>query len=99
MSLYLASYDIAEQDRDEYKALWAYFDTVGAVKVLFSQYAVPFSGTALELATKIQPHLKKPDRLLVCELFNSPTTSAWINLRVTDDVFKALLAKHARTLK
>jgi hypothetical protein len=99
MSLYLASYDIAEQDRDEYQALWAYFDSLGSIKVLFSQYAVPFSGTALELATKVQPHLKKPDRLLVCELFNGPTASAWINLRVTDDAFRALLTKHARTLK
>ena len=73
MPLYLASYDITEKDRDEYQELWDYFDSLGGVKILYSQYAVPFAGRALELAEKIRRyHLKSGDRLLVCELFDGP---------------------------
>ncbi len=97
--LYLASYDIAEQDADEYQKLWDYFDSIGSAKLLYSQYAVPFTGTALELATKIQAYLKKADRLLVCELFNSTPTAACTNLKITTAVFGEMLVKHARTLK
>lgn len=96
--LYLASYDIAEQDADEYQELWDYFDSLGSAKLLYSQYAVPFGGTALELATKIQAHLKKADRLLVCELFNTVSTCAWVNLKITNAAFTELLKKHARVL-
>jgi hypothetical protein len=97
--LYLASYDIAEQDADEYQQLWDYSDSLGSAKLLYSQYAVPFTGTALELATKIQAHLKKADRLLVCEIFNSNTATSWINLKITTAAFGAMLVKYARTLK
>ena len=33
--LYLASYDIAEQDADEYQGLWDYFDSLGSAKLLY----------------------------------------------------------------
>jgi hypothetical protein len=99
MTLYLASYDIVEKDRDEYQELWAYFDELGSVKILYSEYAVPFSGTALELTEKITKHLRKDDRLLVCELFNGKGgTLAWKNLRISDDAFRKLLTSHARSI-
>jgi hypothetical protein len=98
MALYLASYDVAEKNHDEYQELWDYLDSLGSVKILYSEYAVPFSGTALELANEINPHLKKGDRLLVCELFDG-TQSAWVSLKVTSAVFSKLLTDYARTLK
>lgn len=99
MPLYLASYDVDEKDKDEYQELWAYFDELGSVKILYSEYAVPFSGTALELTNKINKHLKKDDRLLVCELFDGTGgTVAWKNLRISNDAFRKLLTGHARTI-
>jgi hypothetical protein len=97
MPLYLASYDIEEQHRDEYQELWDYFDTLGAVKVLYSEYAVPFNGKAIDLANKINAHLRSGDRLLVCELFNGDTC-AWVNLKITTEEFRKLLTRYARTL-
>jgi hypothetical protein len=99
MALYLASYDIPEKDRDEYQELWDYFDSLKAVKILYSEYAVPFAGRALELATAICKHLKPDDRLLVCELFNGGDTCAWLNLRISDAAYQKLLTDFARTLK
>jgi len=99
MALYLASYDIPEKDRDEYQKLWDYFDSLGASKILFSEYAVPFDGTALDLANKINAHLRSGDRLFVCELFNGEGTCAWVNLKISDTAFQTLLTDSARTLK
>jgi hypothetical protein len=100
MALYLASYDIAEKDRDEYQELWDYFDSIGAVKILYSEYAVPFTGKAIDLANKISTHLKSADRLLICELFDGDNgTCAWMNLRISSDAFRKLLTGFARTLK
>lgn len=99
MPLYLASYDIEEQHRDEYQELWDYFDSLGAVKLLYSEYAVPFNGKALDLANRITGHLRAGDRLLVCELFDgSGGTCAWRTLLISDDDFRKLLTRFARTL-
>lgn len=99
MALYLASYDIPEKDRDEYQELRDYFDSLGAIKILFSEYAVPFAGKAIDLANKISKHLRPADRLLACELFNGDNgTCAWNSLRINSDDFRKLLTSHARTL-
>ena len=99
MALYLASYDIPEKDRDEYQELWDYFDSLGAVKILFSEYAVPFEGKAIDLTNKLLTHLRPADRLLVCELFDGTGgTVAWKNLRISDEAFRKLLTSHARTI-
>jgi hypothetical protein len=97
MALYLASYDIREQHQDEYQELWNYFDRLRAVKILYSEYAVPFNGPAIGLANEINTHLKPKDSLLVCELFNGNTCS-WVNLKISDDAFRNLLTRYARTL-
>jgi CRISPR-associated endonuclease Cas2 len=97
MPLYLVSYDIPEKDRDEYQELWDYLDTLGAVRILFSEYAVPFDGTNADLADKILKHLRTNDRLLVCELFTGDTGCAWHNVKISDAAFDSLLAS-ARTL-
>jgi hypothetical protein len=99
MPLYLVSYDIPVKNEAEYQELWHYLDELGSVKILYSEYAVPFDGTALKLADKInKEHLKPGDRLLVCELFNGQV-SAWVNLRIKDDVFIKLLTDFARPIQ
>jgi hypothetical protein len=100
MPLYLVSYDIKEENRDEYQELWDYLDALGGVRILFSEYAVPFNdGGAFDLATKINKHLKTGDRLLVCELFDGESqTRAWVRLRIGDDAFQEMLTNYARTL-
>ena len=99
MALYLVSYDIQEQHRDEYQELWDYLDTLGGVRILLSEYAVPFNDGAFDLATKINKHLKTGDRLLVCELFDGESpTRAWVRLKISDDAFQKMLTDYARTL-
>ena len=98
MALYLASYDIKEEDRDEYQELWDYFDQLGAARILYSEYAVPFKGRAFELTKAICKHLRPADRLLVCEFFDGGDTCAWLNLKIGDTAFQKLLKDYARTL-
>jgi hypothetical protein len=99
MALYLVSYDIPKQNEGEYQELWDYLKGLGGVKILYSEYAVPFQDGTLALADKINKnHLKKGDRLLVCELFNGEPT-AWVNLKISDAAFQKLLTDYARTLK
>jgi hypothetical protein len=100
MALYVASYAIAEIDRDEYQELWAYLDSLGAVRILYSEYAVPFTGTAIDLGNTISSHLRSSDRLFICELFNGDNgTLAWMDLRISSDNFRKLLTDFARSLK
>ncbi len=99
MALYLVSYDIPGKNEDEYQELWDYLGSLGGVKILYSEYAVPFTGGAFALADKINKnHLKSGDRLLVCELFNGGGACAWLNLKISDAAFEKLLTDFARTL-
>ncbi|HVO62215.1 MAG TPA: hypothetical protein VMT53_14860 [Terriglobales bacterium] len=97
MALYLISYDIAERNREEYQELWDYLDSLGSQRILYSQYAVPFNGKAIDLANRIQPHVRTGDRLFVSELFDGGTC-AWINLRISTEAFRKLLTDYARRL-
>jgi hypothetical protein len=100
MALYLVSYDIPVKNEGEYQELWDYLEELGGIKILYSEYAVPFSDKAIDLANKINKHLKKGDRLLVCELFDGTGgTLAWVNLKISDEDFQKLLKKHARNIK
>jgi hypothetical protein len=100
MPLYLVSYDVAEKHAGEYQALWDYLGSLGSLKVLYSEYAVPFQKTALELANAVNVHLKKGDHLMVSELFKNgnPVTIACSELLVDVKVFWEFLNKHARAL-
>jgi hypothetical protein len=80
-ALYLVSYDIQERNHDEYQELWDCLENLGGVKILYSEYVVPFDTTALDLANAVNKHLLPKDRLLVCELFNGGT-GAWTSLLV-----------------
>jgi hypothetical protein len=99
MALYFVSYDIPEVNEDEYQELWNVFGSLGSVKILFSEYAVPFNGSVLELTNKLTSHLRPGDRLHVCELFDGSGDSlAWLNLKISTDDFRKLLTSFARTL-
>jgi hypothetical protein len=87
MALYLISYDIAEKDAFEYKALWDKLKALGATKILYSEWAV--SGeSAAEIYNEICGLVQGKDRLLVQELTRD---AVWDKLLVSDEVFKKLL--------
>jgi hypothetical protein len=98
MALYLLSYDITEKNHD-YQSLWDFLDALQAVRILYSEWAVPWknNSSALELTNAALAHVEKGDGIFVCELFNNNPTCAWRTLRITDDAFRNLLAKYART--
>ena len=100
MSLFPASYDVEEKHRDEYQELWNYFSNFNAVRILYSEFAVPFSGQAIDLANEITAHLRSGDRLLVCELLfdGRGSTSAWRKLMIGNEDFGKLLSTYARRL-
>lgn len=98
MALYLISYDITEKNHD-YQSLWDFLDELGARRILYSEWAVPWSNdsSAIELTNAALAHLMRGDGLLVCELFDNQPTSAWRTLRISSDDFRALLREYART--
>jgi hypothetical protein len=93
MALYLVSYDIAEKNND-YEPLWGELRKLNAVRILYSEWATPYGGTAFQLADLLRAHVMRGDRILACELFNGPTV-AWSNLEISDEQFRTLLAKYA----
>ena len=93
MALYLISYDIKSYDKDEYKALWAKLDDLGAVKILFSEWVlVDEVAQAIPIYNEIAPCTVASDRLLVQELTRD---ARWDKLLIGDAEFRKLLA-HAR---
>lgn len=97
MALYLVSYDIAERNND-YEPLWAELRGLKAVRILYSEWATPFGGTALALVNLLSRHTMKGDRILACELFNTASPLAWNNLEISTKDFQSLLTNFARTL-
>jgi CRISPR-associated endonuclease Cas2 len=93
MALYLVSYDIKSYDKDEYPKLWQTLETLGAVKILFSEWViVENEGKATALYNQIAPCTIKSDRLLVQEITRD---AYWDKLLISDDEFDMLL-KNAR---
>jgi hypothetical protein len=58
MSLSLVSYDIAEKNHD-YGPLWDDLKTLGAVRILYSEWATPCYGKALQLVDQLERHPMK----------------------------------------
>jgi hypothetical protein len=98
MALYLISYDVTEKNHD-YQSLWDFLDSLGAQRILYSEWAVPWNNdsTALELTNAALKHMMTGDGIFVCELFDNQPTCAWRTLRITSDSFCELLTKWART--
>jgi CRISPR/Cas system-associated endoribonuclease Cas2 len=91
MALYLVSYDINEKDAFEYDALWAKLKELGAVRILYSEWAIvtASAGQASSLYGAIAPTTQKKDRLLVQEITDD---ARWDQLLIADDKFQGLLA-------
>jgi hypothetical protein len=96
MALYLLSYDITEKNHD-YQSLWSWLEQLGAVRILYSEWAVPWANdsTALELTNAALKHVEEGDGIFVCELYDNTYSVAWRTLRISDDAFRALLTKYA----
>lgn len=89
MALYLISYDINEKDAFEYDALWAKLKELGAVRILYSEWALEANtGMSGQIYHHIAPNVQKKDRLLVQELTKD---AAWDKLLIGDADFKQLL--------
>jgi hypothetical protein len=90
MALYLISYDISEKDAFEYQGLWDRLKDLGAVRILYSEWAVIAEvGQANTLYARIAPATQMKDRLLVQELTKG---AQWDKLLITDEAFRKLLS-------
>jgi hypothetical protein len=59
MALYLISYDIKSYDKEEYPALYAKLDAIGAEKILYSEWIVIDGiGKATAIYNEIAPCVK-----------------------------------------
>jgi hypothetical protein len=94
MALYLISYDIAEKDAFEYESLWAKLKELGAVKILYSEWAVVRpKGSSSDLYQEIAPLTQGKDRLLVQEILGDAN---WDKLLISDGDFRGLLESARR---
>lgn len=93
MALYLISYDINEKDAFEYEGLWAKLRSLGAVRLLYSEWAVVANvGQSSAIYRTVAAMVQGKDRLLVQELTSD---AVWDKLLITDDAFRKL-AQEAR---
>jgi hypothetical protein len=91
MALYLISYDIVEKDASEYQGLWDRLATLGAVKILYSEWVLAGDvGQATAIYNEIAPLTKLSDRLLVQELTKD---AKWDKLLIDDGAFSQLLGR------
>ena len=89
MALYLISYDISEKDAFEYENLWAKLKSIGATKILYSEWVVVDEvGQASAIYGVIAPLTQGKDRLIVQELTKD---AKWDKLLIADEVFRKLL--------
>jgi len=93
MALYLISYDINEKDDFEYGPLTTLLKEIGAVRILYSEWAIVEKvAQAGAIFRTIAPKVQNKDRLLVQELTKD---AAWDKLLISDAEFNKMLA-HAR---
>lgn len=94
MALYLISYDINEKDAFEYEGLWAKLRSLGAVRILYSEWAMTADAAqTTPIYDAVASTIQSKDRLLVHELANNAT---WNKLLLADDAFKKLVTENAR---
>lgn len=90
MAVYLISYDIAEKDAFEYEGLWAELRRIGAVKILYSEWALSHSSTnCTQLYNTLAKKIQDKDKLLVVQLSGGGT---WNKLLSSDQVFQSIMA-------
>lgn len=89
MALYLISYDIAEKDDFEYEGLWNTLKTIGAVRILYSEWVVvDIQGRAAAIYDSVAPRTQMKDRLLVQEILRD---AKWDKLLISESDFQGLL--------
>jgi len=92
MALYLISYDINEKDAFEYQGLWDKLKSMGAIRILYSEWIVPGT-SAQNLYDQVAPLTQKKDRLLVQEVTRE---ASWDQLLISDEAFRNLVIRSAR---
>jgi hypothetical protein len=85
---YLISYDL-DKPGQNYDALIARLRALGAVKVLYSEWVLRTTVTAVEVRDDLMRFIDSNDMLLVVGLTGE---AAWTRLMVTDAGFKQALA-------
>lgn len=88
MKPYLVSYDL-NRPGQEYPDLINALTRLGAVKVLYSEWALKTDLTAIQLRDHLQKFVDGNDSLLVVGLTGE---AAWTRLMVTHEQFKQLIA-------
>lgn len=78
MSVYLISYDIAEQNKSDDAQVIALLTEMKAVRCLYSEWLYEGTGGALDIANRVGAELADGDRLLVVRL---DSDSAYTALR------------------
>ena len=88
MALYLISYDINVKDAFEYDDLWSHLKSIGAVRILFSEWVVRSDrASAGAIYKRIAPLIQDKDRLLIQEI---TVDASWDKLLISDDAFQKL---------
>jgi hypothetical protein len=89
VALYLISYDINEKDEFEYGPLWQRLKSMGAVKILDSEWAMEADeSSASTIYVRLAPMVQLKDRILIQELSSD---AAWDKVMISDDAFLKLL--------
>jgi hypothetical protein len=87
MKKYLISYDLDKPGQD-YTDLIAALRKAGAIKVLYSQWGLETTSTAVQIRDYLRKFIDGNDRLLVVELSGE---IAWYNM-IASDAFQRLIA-------
>ncbi len=96
MALYLISYDIAEKDKFEYQSLWDCLETLGAVRILYSEWLLARQAAqSQEIFDQLAPTIQEKDRLLVIEVGRD---AVWDKLLISDETFRNLILNNARMI-
>lgn len=75
MPIFIVSYDISEENRDEYEELWDQLDDLESQKVQKSVYLVAAKASQYALYERIKNQLGSGDKLLVAEITKLPSVS------------------------
>ena len=88
MKTYLISYDL-DKPGQNYHPLIERLKAVGAVKVLYSEWVLRTTASAVEIRNDLQRFIDGNDMLLVVGLTGE---AAWTSLMISDESFKNALA-------
>ena len=88
MNKYLVSYDLDKPGQD-YPRIITELERLGARKVLYSEWILRTTQTAMQLCTHLSSFVDGNDKLLVVAITGE---AAWTSLMVTDNSFKQSIA-------